>query len=351
MTSITPAYDHTARSLPKHKDRQNMVKDPLMLDDIKVQTNSCYQITGNTQVDKNIKQSDSSTKEYIRTSHDLQMHANPSYQYSCHNIYRKNEYCNDMCKESRKMTCNPLQYQAEANKCEKDDKVEKCDSNIDLDSIRKWLYIMVILTVVLLSTTMVAIILSVMTYTKLANPMNETQSSRPLKRIRFETDLLNNQTTEIQEGVSQALMNINSTKNIIMELQIKLDKTKRNVSQILFRIEETSRHIRNISEARIEERLTTQAQETSTITTNTNNQDTLTTQAQETQAENLQVQLHCGAGEWHRVAHLNMSDPTESCPSTWVEYTSDGIRACTRPNSREGTCPGTVYTARCVEKS
>ena len=38
-----------------------------------------------------------------------------------------------------------------------------------------------------------------------------------------------------------------------------------------------------------------------------------------------------------------MSDPTESCPSTWVEYTSDGIRACTRPNSREGACSGTVY--------
>ena len=278
MTSITPAYDHTASSLPKYKDWQNMVKDPLMLDDIEVQTNSCNLITGNTQVDKNIKQNDSNTKEYIRTS-DLQMHANPSYQYSRRNIYRNNENCNDMCKESRKRTCNPLQYQAEANKFEKDDKVEKCNSNIDLDSIRKWLYIMVTLTVVLLSTTMVAIILSVMTYTQLANPMNEIQSSRPLTRIRNETDLLNNQTTEIQVGVSQALIHLNSTKNIIMELQIKLDKTKRNVSQILFRSEKKNKHIKNISEARIdsEERLTTQAQETTTITTNINNQDTLTT--------------------------------------------------------------------------
>lgn len=30
---------------------------------------------------------------------------------------------------------------------------------------------------------------------------------------------------------------------------------------------------------------------------------------------NLQVQIHCGAGPWYLVAHLNMSNPTEQCPS------------------------------------
>ena len=335
MASITPAHDQATDSLPKYRDRQNMVRETLLLDDVEVQTNSCYQITGNTQVGKNMKQSDSNTKEYVTTS-DLQMYANPSYQYSRRNIYHNNENCNDIYKETGGITSNSLQYQAKANNESEND--DKLDTNIDVDSIRKCLYIMVTLTVILLSTTMVAIVLSVLTYTQLPKPTHQTQSSRPLTRIRNETDLLNNQTTEIQVGVSQALMHLNSTKNIIMALQIKLDETKRNVSQILFQIEETSRRIRNISELKIEERPTTQAQETGTITTNTNNQDILTTQA-----ETLQVQLHCGAGEWHRVAHLNMSDPTESCPSTWVEYTSDGIRACTRATSPGGSCSGTVY--------
>ena len=313
MASITPAYDRATNSLPRYGDRQNMVKETLVLDDIEVQTNSCYQITGNTQVGKkNIKQSDSNTKEYIRTS-DLQMHTNPSYQYSRGNIHYNDKNCNGMYKETGGITSNSL---PKANN-------DKLDTNVDLGNIRKCLYIMVTLTVVLLSTTMVAIILSVLTYTQLPKPMHETQSSRPQTRIRNDTDLLHTQNTEIQEGVFQALMHLNSTKNTIMELQIKLEETKKNVSQILLQVEETSRNIRNISEVRIEEGRTTQAQET--------------------QAENLQVQLYCGVGEWHRVAHLNMSNSTESCPSTWVEYTSDGIRACTRPNSPGGSCPGTLY--------
>ena len=27
----------------------------------------------------------------------------------------------------------------------------------------------------------------------------------------------------------------------------------------------------------------------------------------------------CGAGLWHRVAYLNMSDPSQQCPSAWRE--------------------------------
>ena len=50
---------------------------------------------------------------------------------------------------------------------------------------------------------------------------------------------------------------------------------------------------------------------------------------------------NCGEGEWYRVAYLNMSDPTQQCPSAWREYNSNGIRACARPTS--GGCPGKIY--------
>ena len=51
----------------------------------------------------------------------------------------------------------------------------------------------------------------------------------------------------------------------------------------------------------------------------------------------------CGDGLWKQVAHLNMSDPLEHCPSEWREYNSNGVRACGRPLSLVGTCPGTFY--------
>ena len=53
----------------------------------------------------------------------------------------------------------------------------------------------------------------------------------------------------------------------------------------------------------------------------------------------------CGTGLWYRIAHIDMSDPSQQCPSAWREVTMDGIRVCARPNSNEGSCPGVVYHA------
>ena len=49
----------------------------------------------------------------------------------------------------------------------------------------------------------------------------------------------------------------------------------------------------------------------------------------------------CGDGLWHRVAFLNMSDPTQQCPSAWREYSSNGTRTCARPTNN--WCPGVTY--------
>ena len=52
----------------------------------------------------------------------------------------------------------------------------------------------------------------------------------------------------------------------------------------------------------------------------------------------------CGDGLWIRVAHLNMSDPSQQCPSAWREYNTSGIRACGRPVTSRGSCPSTTYS-------
>jgi dynein heavy chain len=54
---------------------------------------------------------------------------------------------------------------------------------------------------------------------------------------------------------------------------------------------------------------------------------------------------NCGPGEWHQVASLNMSDPSQQCPSAWREYNTSGVRACgTRtPGINIQTCIPTSY--------
>ena len=52
---------------------------------------------------------------------------------------------------------------------------------------------------------------------------------------------------------------------------------------------------------------------------------------------------NCGPGLWYKVASLNMSDPSQQCPSAWREYNTSGVRACGRPVTSRGSCPGVFY--------
>ena len=54
-------------------------------------------------------------------------------------------------------------------------------------------------------------------------------------------------------------------------------------------------------------------------------------------------QSQCGAGLWWRVAYLNMTEPSQQCPSAWREYNTSGVRACGRPESSTGSCAAVFY--------
>ena len=54
---------------------------------------------------------------------------------------------------------------------------------------------------------------------------------------------------------------------------------------------------------------------------------------------NVHTQMACGPGLWHRLIYLNMSDPSQQCPSAWRKYSESEVRACGRPdNSLHGSC-------------
>ena len=60
----------------------------------------------------------------------------------------------------------------------------------------------------------------------------------------------------------------------------------------------------------------------------------------------MELQPNCGPGLWYQVAHLNISDLSQQCPSVWREYNENGIRACGRPTTLTGSCATKHYLIR-----
>ena len=54
-----------------------------------------------------------------------------------------------------------------------------------------------------------------------------------------------------------------------------------------------------------------------------------------------------GSTDWRHVAYLNMSDPSQHCPSVWREYTTP-FRVCGRRSS-SGGCEGVAYSTSSVQ--
>ena len=79
-----------------------------------------------------------------------------------------------------------------------------------------------------------------------------------------------------------------------------------------------------------------------TITPNTANQRLIISELVRDVVTNIVPQ--CGEGLWYRVAYLNMSDPSQRCPSNWIVYNiSNGARVCRRRNTTNGSCSSTFY--------
>ena len=56
-----------------------------------------------------------------------------------------------------------------------------------------------------------------------------------------------------------------------------------------------------------------------------------------------QSSYSCGGSGWRRVAYLNMSDPSQQCPSVWQEITTPH-RVCGRRSIIGGGCEGLTYS-------
>ena len=60
----------------------------------------------------------------------------------------------------------------------------------------------------------------------------------------------------------------------------------------------------------------------------------------------------CGSGGgWTRLAYLDMTDSTQSCPSGFRLYQSGGVRACGRPVTNSGSCASVQFPSNGISYS
>ena len=58
-----------------------------------------------------------------------------------------------------------------------------------------------------------------------------------------------------------------------------------------------------------------------------------------------------GEGGWTRVAYLNMSDPSQQCPTELRLYNESGVRACGRQISDNGSCDSVTFSTNGISYS
>ena len=58
-----------------------------------------------------------------------------------------------------------------------------------------------------------------------------------------------------------------------------------------------------------------------------------------------------GEGGWTRVAYLNMSDPSQQCPTELRLYDESGVRACGRQTSSDASCDSVTFSTNGISYS
>ena len=144
--------------------------------------------------------------------------------------------------------------------------------------------------------------------------LTQMQLNNTLLQLKSEQNMIYLSVTQ-SEMIATTLL-IGQLRDNISQLSIKLDAVNNNITSVATTVENS------LSELHIQ-------------------LEALNTHAISVPPE---VRLQCGSEGWHRVAYLNMTDPSQRCPSSWREYNTSQLRACGRLMSNIGSCPAKVYS-------
>jgi hypothetical protein len=162
-----------------------------------------------------------------------------------------------------------------------------------------------------------------------------------------ELDKLNKKLTTITENnISQVLHQLRNTEGNAVRLMnyvSTLSKllSQNNATQVLDELSEMS----NEKDARLMSEIGSLNNQLSHLISKVHsNISQLHAQVAAT-TNNVILRTNCGEGTWHRIAFLNMSKPSQTCPSPWRLYSNStyGVRACGRPFSTSSGCSPRYY--------
>ncbi len=195
-----------------------------------------------------------------------------------------------------------------------------------------------IVVVLLTAISLAAIVLSVVSYNTSDLKMLNLKTSAQGTNLTDVIALFNIYKTDMEfmlMKLNSTLLQLDSEQNIrdhnITQLKIGtnllLSQLKRNISRLFSKLDTVKSNI-------------------TTVKTNISKLlNQLEAVKEQTEQDKIIRLLHCGTGEWHRVAYLNMTDPSQQCPSTWSRkvYNSQ-FRACGRPDTTTASCPANFYS-------
>ena len=286
--------------------------------------------------------------EYVGDDHEQQ-------EYSTATNVNKEEH------EMVKITPQEVHQPTQINQRSTDTRETQDQKNIRNvpKATKRCTILMSVLIAVILLISLAAIVLSAVLYNV---PNSEKTDLRAQGANTFNAFIKDMEFTLMQ--LNNTLLQLKSEQNMIhhsviqskIDINLLISQFMDNISKLSIQLDEVNNDVKSVA--------TTVNNNISQLFTQldaANNGIMSVTTTVESNISQLHVQLdaintlsiivltkitrsHCGAGEWHRVAYLNMSDPSQQCPPSWREYNYNQFRTCGRSVSTTGSRSSKSYS-------
>ena len=164
------------------------------------------------------------------------------------------------------------------------------------------------------------------------------------------SEILNN-TQSNAEKIQQILQQVDKIANILLHVKNSTTSNSGTINDILLLVEEL---IIAHNESVVDSPLPTSCKQIKQRMPNSPSGMYLIMDRNATSTHYVYCYMEelCGSDEgWTRLAYLDMSDPSEECPSGFRLYESGGVRACGRPVSLVGSCASVKFPSNGISYS
>ena len=163
-------------------------------------------------------------------------------------------------------------------------------------------------------------------------------------------EILNN-TQSNAEKIQQILQQVDKIANTLLHVKNSTTTNSGTINDILLLVEEL---IITHNESAVDSSLPTSCKQIKQRIPNSPSGTYLIVDDSAVKAHYVYCYMEelCGSDEgWTRLAYLDMSDPSEECPSGFRLYESEGVRACGRPVTSEGSCVSVKFPSNGISYS